>query len=185
MDKIQEAREFAILKHGNQLYSDDRPYVEHLDYVSGILERYGFKKEMFIHLHIVAYLHDTMEDTETTSFEISEKFGIEILKDVWALTDEEGENRKERHQKTYPKLFKRWSARVVKLADRIANVDNSSDFSFTTSKKHQKLLDMYKKEYNEFYQMLYFGSDGLENMWNHLNMALVRYPHPLIVEDEK
>jgi (p)ppGpp synthase/HD superfamily hydrolase len=185
LDKIKEAREFAIIKHGDQKYGDDKPYVVHLDGVSEVLSKYGFTQEMFPHLHIVAYLHDTMEDTQTTSFEISEKFGSEVLKDVWALTEEPGKNRKERHQKTFPKLFKRWTARCVKLADRISNVDNCTDFVFTLSKKHQGLFDMYKKEYPEFFQMMYFGSDGLENMWNHLNMILTRRPIPSFDLEDK
>jgi hypothetical protein len=43
------------------------------------------------------------------------------------------------------------------LADRIANVEHGG-----------KLVDMYKREYEDFRRALY-TKDEYENMWNHLD----------------
>jgi len=57
------AREFAIQKHGDQKYGD-QPYVVHLDHVHEVLSRYypGIMQAY----RDAAYLHDVLEDTETT-----------------------------------------------------------------------------------------------------------------------
>ena len=62
---------------------------------------------------------------------------------VYAVTDELGRNRKERKEKTYPKIKANWKATAVKICDRIANATQSRDYN-------KGLFEMYKKENKDF-----------------------------------
>jgi len=124
--------------HTGQVY-DIYPYIYHVTRVSQIAEELGYDETIVV----AALLHDTLEDTELSYNDIRKAFGFEIGEIVYAVTDELGRNRKERKSKTYPKIRENWKAVVVKICDRIANIEHSKDFNST-------LLNMYKTEHNEF-----------------------------------
>lgn len=119
MSLIQAARDFAIRVHGEQRYGD-HPYVWHLDAVAAIVEPYGETAQ------VIAYLHDTVEDTSATLNDVHDSFGALVAGCVELLTDERGETRKIRKAKTYAKLATVGQdfelALIVKTADRLANV---------------------------------------------------------------
>jgi len=124
--KIDEARSFAVEKHGNQKYGK-YPYEVHLINVVNVLLSNDIlpDTEINIDLWSSAWLHDVLEDTDTTRDEIIDKFGANIFEIVWSLTDGEGENRKEKKQIMYEKLILNQNAIIIKLADRIANLEFS------------------------------------------------------------
>ena len=119
MTPTQFARNFAIQAHGDQRYGD-RPYVWHLDAVAAIAQHYGETAQ------VIAYLHDTVEDTSATLNDVHERFGALVAGCVELLTDEPGATRKIRKTKTYSKLATVGQdfelALIVKTADRLANV---------------------------------------------------------------
>jgi (p)ppGpp synthase/HD superfamily hydrolase len=163
--KYNEAMVFAIDAHKNQMYGE-RPYIIHLIQVSKVLSRFGFHaidSERGVVLHCAALLHDTIEDAGIKYKDIEKAFGKAVAEIVYAVTDEIGRNRKERHEKTYPKIRANRDAIVVKLSDRIANVEFSSD---TRSRQ----MDMYRHEFKEFRSAL-FNGENLE-MWEHLEKIL-------------
>ena len=105
-----------------------------------------------------SWLHDSIEDTYLTYQKLKQTFGQEIAEIVFAVTDELGRNRKERHEKTYPKIGAHgWKAVAIKLAYRIANVEHSMTYS-------HDLVNMYGKEYMEYSKALYFESAELKPM---------------------
>ncbi|MCK5017949.1 MAG: hypothetical protein KAS32_12910 [Candidatus Peribacteraceae bacterium] len=158
---IANARNYAIKQHGNQKYGGN-PYVEHLDGVSEVLERFGYTKEIYPYLHVIAYLHDTIEDTKVDIFEFVMEFTAMIYTFVWTLSQESGKNRKERFAKTYPKTRLMLVSVVVKVADRISNTEQCI-------LKRPDLLKMYKREFGEFERELNVHDDeGLLTMWSHL-----------------
>lgn len=138
---ILEVREFAKSKHRDQKYGD-KPYISHLDSVVRVLENFGYGDNYY--LVAAAYLHDVLEDTDTTFEELAkiDRFVAEI---VLAVTDEPGENRKERKAKTYPKIKGNTFATIIKLADRIANVSNAINVNDKPG-----MFEMYKKEHAAF-----------------------------------
>lgn len=73
--RTQAARDFAVKAHGDQQYGQ-HPYSYHLDAVAALVVPFG---EDF---QIVAYLHDTVEDTATTVEEIEATFGRAIAECV-------------------------------------------------------------------------------------------------------
>ena len=73
---IEKAKAFAATKHASQRrkYTDE-PYTAHLVAVVGILARHGVRDPNVL---AAAYLHDTVEDTETTIAEILEAFNAPV-----------------------------------------------------------------------------------------------------------
>lgn len=155
---VKEAAYFAISAHGNQTY-DGYPYYYHLEEVVDILREFGYTDDKYI---ISGYLHDTLEDTAMSYNDIKKRFGVEIAEIVYAVTDELGRNRKDRKEKTYPKIKANKDAIIVKLADRIYNMRNSF-------LKGHKMSDLYLKEYNGFRSALDTNDYELDGLWIELD----------------
>jgi (p)ppGpp synthase/HD superfamily hydrolase len=166
---MESARNFAIRAHGLQKYGD-RPYVFHLDQVSDVLGRFNHtEQDLAQGLEDAAYLHDTIEDTATNYADIVKGFGVLCAELVYAVTDELGRNREERHEKTYPKIAAYPQAITLKLADRIANVEHSLRMG-----DHRK-FHMYSLEHPNFINTLSpYG--GPRDMWTHLSGLFCKSP---------
>lgn len=158
MGMVEKARKIALIAHGDQKYGN-QPYSVHLEAVAGILQRFGYNDEEML---ASAFLHDSLEDTDLSE-EVVREFGDRVLRAVKAVTNEQGANRKERNAKTYPKIKANPDALVLKLADRIANVEASLANS-------PDKLEMYRKEYAGFREALY--DPKALSMWDHLDRLL-------------
>ncbi|MCI5125110.1 MAG: HD domain-containing protein [Candidatus Electrothrix sp. AR5] len=141
-----KALEFARKHHGEQKYGE-HPYIVHLDAVAELVQQYG---ESAV---VIAYLHDVVEDTSVTLPDIEKEFGRLIADCVAVLTDEPGEDRKERKAKTYAKMARVCGeteiALLVKAADRLANM------RACVADKKERLLKVYKAEYPIFKEAVY------------------------------
>lgn len=160
-EALGRARRFAIEAHGTQRYGD-QPYVFHLDQVRDVLLRFG---RIQLELQGAALLHDTLEDTATNYNDLVRRFGTDVAELVYAVTDEVGRNRYERHIKTYPKMREHAPAITLKLADRIANIEHS----IRTGDRGK--LDMYMLEHPDLEEALK-ASGGPTPMWDHLARLL-------------
>lgn len=152
---IKESREFAIEKHGNQMYGD-KPYIYHLDEVHSLAIHYNLPPIY----QVTAYLHDLLEDQNVSKDEIVNKFGIEAYNMVFAVSGF-GETRKERSMDIRTKLESNIEAIDLKMIDRIANVKNSI-------LNKPKLLNMYKKEHADYMPIFTKGSKIIFNDLNKL-----------------
>lgn len=154
------AREFAIAAHGTQMYGI-HPYSFHMDAVASLVRKYGETAET------LAYLHDVVEDTQVTLEDIEKLFGSLVANCVAILTDEPGQNRKERKTKTYAKMAKVTGeenlALLVKAADRLAN------FRASVADKNDRLIDIYKSEYPHFKAAAY-RKNLCEEFWQELEI---------------
>lgn len=131
---ILSARDFAVEWHGDRPYGEEK-YVVHLDRVAAILRKLGAPE-----WHIIAaYLHDVLEDTYCPIELIEQRFGYDVRRWVFAVTGE-GKNRKERRQSILAKLAIEPDAALLKLCDRLANVE------YSVEKGDVKKLAMYRKE---------------------------------------
>lgn len=150
--------EFAAKYHHGQMYGDVS-YMEHLHHVNEIAQRF----ELSTDIQIAAYLHDILEDTTCTFERIWMEFGWNIALLIFLVTDEPGTNRIERKEKTYPKTATRLDAVLLKLCDRIANVESSLE-------TNPKLFQMYKKEQHELVAKLDLNDSGgpVKKMIDHL-----------------
>jgi len=159
MNAADKAKEFAIAKHSTQKYGE-HPYSYHLAQVSQVLAEFGYASDEAI--AAAGWLHDTLEDTPTTYEMLVSEFGKETADIVWAVTSEPGGNRAERFRKTALKIQPNKKALIVKLADRIANTEASSQ-------SNPKLYKMYLKEFPLFKELLYNPQDvELLPLWNRL-----------------
>jgi len=115
---INRAREIATECHAGQTRKDGvTPYIVHPAKVAEIVETLGGGEAEIV----VAWLHDTVEDTGMTQARLAELFGPEIAEAVQALTHEEGEEylHAVRRAKAHP------VARLVKMADNLANLSDT------------------------------------------------------------
>jgi (p)ppGpp synthase/HD superfamily hydrolase len=152
--KYEEIREMAIEVHDGQPYGE-HPYIKHLDDVVGVLKRFGYDGKYVV----AAFFHDAMEDQGLKYKTLESKFGEEVAEMVYCVTDEMGRNRKEKKQKTLPKTASNPDAVIIKLADRIANVEMGGK------------IRMYVEEHSEFKSHLYTPGHA-DEMWEHLEFKL-------------
>jgi guanosine-3',5'-bis(diphosphate) 3'-pyrophosphohydrolase len=114
---------FATWKHEGQLRKGDgnTPYIHHPIEVAAILAEVGDISDLDVLR--AAVLHDTIEDTATTSDELETHFGSRVCSIVLEVSDDTSLKRLERKaaQITHaPHLTT--GAQVLKLADKISNV---------------------------------------------------------------
>lgn len=169
--KIKEAWELAELHHEDQTYGSYY-YTRHLQDVTKVLLNFGYAAPELL---VAAILHDTLEDTGLAYNEIRDRFGLIVAELVYAVTDERGRNRKERHAKTYPKIAAFSTAITLKLADRIANVEFCLRKDADDTEREKSKFDMYKKEHAEFRLALY-DHGGPSEMWDYLESLMTRTP---------
>ncbi len=165
-DKMEHsARDFAVRAHGDQKYGT-KPYVVHLSAVCNVLAEFGFSGDLMV----AGWLHDVLEDTETSADKLKLAFGSTVTKLVWAVTGV-GKNRKERNECAYGRIEEHPRAVILKLADRIANAE-------ACAKTRDHRLEMYQKEYAGFKARLERLGDLLpesvlvKRMWTRLDKVL-------------
>lgn len=157
------AQDFASKAHAGQMYGP-YSYTKHLADVESVLRRFGFEDEDLL---TSAWLHDCVEDANVSIHDIAGRFGLNVAVLVYAVTDGKGKNRRERKAASYRKMAERPRAIILKLADRIANIENSIV-------SNAGLLQMYRKEHPLFTQKLASASPAeAAAMWDHLDALLV------------
>ena len=148
---------FVEDRHKDQKYGD-APYILHLSDVARTTKKYTNDPVCIA----VAWLHDVLEDTDTTYSELVDIFGQTIASSVHALTNKPGRNREERHLKTYSFIRKDKVALMIKLCDRLSNMNASLN--------NKKKAKMYVKEYKTFKFALYDPIDGPNQvLWQELD----------------
>ncbi len=125
---LLRAMTFAAEKHKNQSRKNagGTPYINHPLAVAELLAREGGVVD--ISVLVAAVLHDTIEDTETTSDELKNLFGPEVAEVVAEVTDDKSRPKAERKRlqvEHAARLSTR--AKLVKLADKICNVRDVAD----------------------------------------------------------
>lgn len=162
MDMLAAAKSYATLHHvirKGQLYGN-LPYTHHLERVHATLVAFSEQRPA---MHVAAWLHDIVEDTDVKLRDIEENFGEEVARLVAAVTSEEGPNRKVRNALTYPKIRSAGSDAVkLKLADRMSNVTNGGGS-----------VKMYAREHGEFRYALFDVADtNNARIWLSLDLQI-------------
>lgn len=122
------ASTFAAVKHAQACHFRSytgEPYLMHLSRVAGAVYDATGDHE----LAAIAWLHDTLEDTQTTYEELAAAFSPEIAKGVWHLTDQflpgKGGNRARRKHLEAERLSKAPDRiKTIKIADLIDNAES-------------------------------------------------------------
>lgn len=118
---VQKARRFARKRHRGQLDDDKLSYFDvHVRIVGDIIKKVARDPEIVA----AAYLHDTLEDTDTTYEELKKEFSERVAELVFELT----------HLGTKesgyisPNLKSR-DAIMIKFADRLSNISRMGSWS--------------------------------------------------------
>jgi (p)ppGpp synthase/HD superfamily hydrolase len=123
---IKAAETFARKRHAGQTRkgAEQLPYVTHCEDVASIIQDQGAGPDVII----AGWLHDTLEDTETTEDEIAARFGPKVLALVLEVTDDPSLTKPEqRAAQIEDAPFKSPEAAIVKAADQISNMRSIID----------------------------------------------------------
>lgn len=93
-NKMNDAYIFAKQKHKGQIRKDGSPYINHPIKVAELIKKYFKNHKKINELITAAYLHDTLEDTNTSKKEIEEIFGEYVSHLVTGVTNEKQLKRK-------------------------------------------------------------------------------------------
>lgn len=141
-EDVRQALKYAKQAHTGQTRSGGEPYITHPVRVAKIVQRYK-KSHNIDELIAAAYLHDTIEDTDTTHEALQDLFGGLVASLVKELTSDLEEIKKV-GKKDYlaRKMAHDMSsyALVIKLADRLDNVQD------ITTAKDDRWRAKYKAE---------------------------------------
>lgn len=147
MKLLLKALAFAAHKHKDQRRKDaeSSPYINHPISLANILSNEGHVTDTAV--ICAALLHDTVEDTDTTSEELEEEFGSAIRGIVIEVTDDKTLDKAVRKQRQIDHAAHiSDQAKLVKLADKISNLRDvagnpPSDWSV---KRRQEYFDWAK-----------------------------------------
>jgi GTP diphosphokinase / guanosine-3',5'-bis(diphosphate) 3'-diphosphatase len=123
IQSILSAALFAAEKHAYQKRKGAaaEPYINHLIEVAQLVSM--AVPEPDTNLVVAALLHDTIEDTSTTTADLIERFGQDVADLVVEMTDDKSLPKAERKRlqiEHAPKMSVR--AQTIKLADKISNL---------------------------------------------------------------
>ena len=139
--KIIKSRNYAIDKHKSQRYGS-YPYEVHLTNVVSILLHFGAQLQKDTDLFSAAWLHDVIEDTDADKAWITSNCGEDVRKIVELVSNikDPSKSKLENKEKTFKYIATNQDAIIVKLADRIANVE------FSLLHGNIEMIKKYKEE---------------------------------------
>lgn len=120
---VSEAAELAARRHNGMARKGrgNEPYINHLAEVANLLATAtdGADPELVS----AGWLHDTVEDTDTTREELARTFSERVASLVSECTDDMSLPKAERRQKQIEDVpHKSPGAKLIKIADKISNI---------------------------------------------------------------
>src|SRR5690242_10717902 len=120
---LSEAAELAARRHNGMARKGrgNEPYINHLAEVANLLASAtdGADAELVA----AGWLHDTIEDTDTTREELAQAFSERVASFVVECTDDMSLPKAERRQKQIEDApHKSPGAKLIKIADKISNI---------------------------------------------------------------
>jgi guanosine-3',5'-bis(diphosphate) 3'-pyrophosphohydrolase len=120
---VSEAAELAARRHSGQQRKghEGEPYINHLAEVANLLSVASNGEDA--ELVAAGWLHDTIEDTDTTHDELAQYFGPRVAGLVAEVTDDMTLPRSERRRLQVAEAPSRSAgAKQIKIADKISNI---------------------------------------------------------------
>lgn len=168
---LGKASQFALAAHGDQRYGR-KPYHAHLLDVVQALKRFVEWEDLTQPLVDAAWLHDVVEDTDVPLARISDEFGARTAELVDAVTKDVAGPRAVVWPPVAAKIRATPQAILIKLADRIANLEQCVSWG-RLGRKPGRLFRMYVRERAAFEHELRgrcAGESGAaELMWQHID----------------
>ncbi len=120
---VSEAAELAARRHNGMARKGrgSEPYINHLAEVANLLS--AATEGADAELVAAGWLHDTIEDTETTREELAERFSERVAALVVECTDDMRLPKAERRRRQVTDApHKSPGAKLIKIADKISNI---------------------------------------------------------------
>jgi guanosine-3',5'-bis(diphosphate) 3'-pyrophosphohydrolase len=120
---VSEAAELAARRHNGQTRKGrgEEPYINHLAEVANMLSAATNGEDA--ELVAAGWLHDTIEDSETTHDELAQRFGLRVAGLVVECTDDMSLPKSERRKRQIIDALKKSpSAKFIKIADKVSNI---------------------------------------------------------------
>jgi (p)ppGpp synthase/HD superfamily hydrolase len=120
---VSEAADLAARRHSGMQRKGrgNEPYINHLAEVANLLSIATDGADAG--LVAAGWLHDTIEDTETTHRELAEKFGERVAALVVEVTDDMTLPKGQRRRKQVVEAPRKSpGAKLIKIADKISNI---------------------------------------------------------------
>ena len=174
IDMIAKAQKFAFEKHKNQKRKDGvTSFSDHLEGVVNRLKNLGIANQEILS---AAWLHDTIENTNTTFDEINKIFGNTISVLVLSLSKDVNLPNKEKELQYIQQLKKSsHQAKIIKFCDISANLKDISNSSLSKTQKNKQVKKLFhylrviKKELSETkstYPRMQELVDGINSVGN-------------------
>lgn len=139
MEIIAKAILFAQKKHGNTLDDDGRVFFwAHPNQVARILSQVTDDENLIA----AGYLHDTIEDTDTTYEELVKEFNQDVADLVMEVTQE---GQKDSKGYYFPRL-KTQRGIMLKFADRLSNLSRLKSWSEQRKEHYLKRSKFWRSE---------------------------------------
>ncbi len=137
-DIVSKAQRFAYDKHKNQKRKDGvTAFSDHLEGVVNRLKNLGITNQDVL---CAAWLHDTIEHSDTTFDEINNIFGNRISVLVLSLTKDSELSRKERESQYIQQLKDSTpEAKIIKLCDISANLKDIANAPISKTQKNKQI----------------------------------------------
>ena len=133
LDLVKNAELFAKKKHSGMTRKDGTDYSKHLEAVVNRLKSLSVVDEEIL---CAGWLHDTMEDTDTSFDDLFERFGSRVAVLVSSLSKDISLPKKQKEQAYIKQLEEASSdAKLVKLCDISANLSDLKRYSTSKSKR--------------------------------------------------
>jgi guanosine-3',5'-bis(diphosphate) 3'-pyrophosphohydrolase len=174
LELVKSAELFAKKKHSGMTQKDGSDYSKHLESVVNRLKSLGvIDKELLC----TGWLHDTIEDTETSFDDLYEQFGSRVAVLVSSLSKDTSLSKKKKEQ-AYLKQLKESSfdAKLIKLCDISANLSDLKTYSPSKSKQ-LKYLKLKRRNLIAIKKDLIENSDypKIVTLLESINKILKRY----------
>jgi|SRR5215468_2466382 len=138
---VSEAAELAAHRHAGQQRKGrgSEAYINHLAEVANLLSVATSGEDA--ELVAAGWLHDTLEDTETTSDELAQRFGLRVAGLVAEVTDDMNLPKDQRRRKQVEDARKKsLGAKLIKIADKVSNV-RARIFPHASREQREELAD--------------------------------------------
>lgn len=134
MDLVKSAELFAKNRHAGQFRADGiTPYSKHLEDVVNRLKSLGVIDEEIL---CAGWLHDIMDNTETSFDDLHAQFESEIAVLVSSISKDKSLPRKKREQAYVIQLKESsFNAKLIKLCDVSASLSDLKNYEASKSKK--------------------------------------------------